>query len=394
LNSRGQKHFKTRFYVICGALIIALTFLLVWLLMDHRGGTLETGSLSMTLNAPCVIIRDEQSVYADRYNRITYLVREGERVEQATPVARVYKWGYSDDMTQSLLSAQQAVYEEQMAQTEGIANPELDSLNLQISQAQSAIRDSVMNGSGEDLLSLSNELDALLVSRADYLKQNVQPTEALSALYASEQERQTQLANYWTEVTSASAGVVSFYFDGYEQVLSADKLGMLNAEGISSVVKSGAQVAAPSESQLYRLVDDEHWYVAFVTQSADPVRVVAGEVYTVTFEGYGDMAVSGTALAPVASESGVLNVIEFYISVEEFLSLRAMKATIACSATGLKVPLTALTVKDNLPGVTIESGGDETFRVNVEVLASDGEYAVVRAAAGETLSAGAHYIEK
>ena len=388
-----KKRFKTRFYVIL-ALLLTLLVVLGVFLASRGGAELTMGVVSMELPVSCVVIRDEASVSAERYSRILHLVGEGAPVEESTPVAQVYKWGYSDDMTQTLLNIQRDIYQEQLLQTEGIANPELDSLQLQIDQKQAAIRACVMGGSDEDVLTLSNELNALLTQRTEHLKTNVQMTEALNALYTLELERLTQLSDYWTEATASGSGLVSFYFDGYEQVLSADKLGMLNAEVIRSVVRAGATVSAALENQIYRLVNPEHWYVAFVTPTTDAVRLAAGEVYTVSFAGYAETLVSGTALAPVASESGVLNIIEFHTGIGEFLSLRNLSGTITCTMTGLRVPLSAVTVKDGVPGVTVEQGGGETARVDVEVLASDGAFAVVRAVPGQTLAAGQRYVDK
>lgn len=236
---RRRVRFTGKFYMLLALMLVAVTVAVVLLLSDSGGGTLETGTMRMELAVKGIVIRDEMSVTVDKYDKVMFQAAEGAESYEGMPIARVFKWGYSDDMMQSLITVETQIYEAQTALLSGVENANLANIELQIAQKRLAIRTRLLGGEG-DLLALENELALLLAQRKEYLRNTVQPTEALSALYAAEQTKQEQLASYVTEVTASGAGVVSFYFDGYEQALNYDKLGMLNPELISNALKNTA----------------------------------------------------------------------------------------------------------------------------------------------------------
>ncbi|HWS29154.1 MAG TPA: HlyD family efflux transporter periplasmic adaptor subunit [Clostridia bacterium] len=390
--ARQKKKVKTRFYIFVGILAALIVTLVVLLTGGGGEGVLSENTLRMEMSVSAASIRDETIFSVDRYDRVEYLVNEGAAVTSGTAVAEVYKWGYSDEMAQSVIRAQRDVLKEQETLLSGIANPGLENLMLQIDQKKEQIVTLVMKGGTGDLLAMQNELTSLLEQRAEYLKTNVQPSETLTALYAAEQQQLDLLAGWRSEVTVVRDGVVSFYFDGYEDVLNVAKLDNVNADLVTSVIKGAAGgTGAVTGNLLYRMVDSGHWYIAFVTQKSAAFRVTEGEQYTVVFEGYVDRPYMGTALKPIINETGVVNLIEFNEDMGSLLNARSLKATIQKDATGFDVPLDAISVVEGIPGIELVMS-DGTARVEVEVLAVSGDRAVIRARnAGDTLGAGQRY---
>ncbi len=385
---------KTRFYVFVTLLIALILTLVVVLSGGRNEGVLTASSLRMELSVSAAMIRGETTFSVDRYDRVSYLVKEGGAVTSGMPVAIVYKWGYSDEMAQSVVRAQKDVLAAQKALLEGITNPGLENLTLQIEQKKAEIAARVMQGAGGDLLTLQNELSGLLLQRAEYLKTNVQPSETLTSLYAAEKQVTDQLAGWQSEVTATGSGVVSFYFDGYEQVLNAGKLEVVNADLVKSVIKGATGgTGAVSGNLLYRVVDNQSWYIAFVTSASEAFRVAEGEQYTVVFDGYLDRPYTGTALAPVISDSGVVNLLHFGEDMGALLNVRSLKATVRKDAAGFDVPLDALSLKDGVPGLTLVMA-EGTERIEVEVLGVSGDRAVVRAKnASDILGPGQRYVK-
>ena len=52
-----------------------------------------------------------------------------------------------------------------------------------------------------------------------------------------EQNRLLQIDEWKSEVRSVGSGLISFYFDGYEQAVRADNLELLNVDLIKKVLK-------------------------------------------------------------------------------------------------------------------------------------------------------------
>lgn len=391
----AKVRFRTRFYVMIFAIVAIILLAAVLLISNRKSGDIQNGELTMTLDVNAVVIRDEICVTTERYDRITFEVLEGSYVEAGTPVAEVYQWGYNEDLMQSLLSVQSKILSVQLEQLSGVDNQTLSTMNSQIESKILEIRNAAMEKSSADMLSLENELETLMQQRNDYLRQTVQATEQLNELYLEEQTKKSHIAEYSSSVSAASPGLISFYADGYEQVLNEAKLDMVNADLINSVLK-GASVSSSSaatENLLYRLTDREHFYIAFVTKGSSPQRLVEGEEYTVRFEGYYASDYTGIALAPIVAEGSVVNIIEFNQDIGALVDVRTIKAEIIKSSSGALVPLDALVMKDDLAGLQIKAGDSEQ-RIEVEVLASNEEYAIVRSSAGEaTLSAGMTFVK-
>ncbi len=386
---RKDVQFKPRFFVLLGLLVLAVLTGIFVLVFSRDRGEIKDGSQTLAMSVTGVVIRDERSISTEKYNRATYAVKEGERVFPESAIATVYKYGFNDEMTQSLASIRAQIYAMQMDILAGIEYPELTVMELSIKQKEAAIRECDMEGTG-CLLTMENELKELLTQRSTYLRSAVQPTAELTALYEQEEVKMSQISSYATDVLATEEGVVSFYFDGYEEALNADKMETVNADLINTAAKGGtSETVTADETKLYRLINDTHWYYAFVTPVSQALRVVQGEKYTVTFEGYAENLYVGTALAPTIYDSGILNVIEFNISIDALINVRAAHATIGLEAAGLEVPIEAVTVKDGVAGVSIRESG-ETHRVEVDVLAADEETAIIRTR-GETLYAGMKY---
>lgn len=391
----------------------------------RKSGALHTGSQTLALEVSAIVIREESCVSVERYDRATYQVKEGAQVTSEMPVATVYKWGYTDDMTQSLLNIQEQIYQKQMELLGSVESAELSNINNQLQQKQQAIRQclqreiqglgqaasvaaapaatpageeaqataqpaeqtATQEGTAEDLLDLENEIKELLAQRSALLQQLVQADEALNALYGEETAKKAQLAEYASDVVAKGSGVVSFYFDGFEQVLSGDKLDVINADVINKVLDSAAGgIVASSESLLFRLVNPSHWYIAFVTPRSQALRVSPGQTYNVQVEGYADRLFIGTALEPVVNENGVVNILEFNETMGDLISVRAIQATLGGEMSGLEVPLEAIVMENGEPVLPVDGQ-----KIPLEVYSADEDTAIIAAKDGVSLSAGTRY---
>ena len=326
--SRRRVKIKPKFYLILTFIIGVAVAVLAIALQDSAGGTLKQGSMEAVITKKAVLIRDEMSISVDKYDRVEFKIGEGDTVYEGMPIATVYKWGYTDDMAQSLLSTETEIYNAQKKQLSGVDNAELSSIELQIEQKRAAIRAAVSaNGEG-DTLALQNELKALMLQRRTFLKNTVQPTEELTRLYNSREDKLNQLASYKTDITAAKDGRVSFYFDGFEQVLNKDKLDTVNAALVNTTVAGTVDtLGGSSNNLLYRLVNTRLWYAAFVTNKSDAASLCEGQTYTVTFDGYEEQSFTANAMELIHSEAGVLNMLELSEDMGPLLNSRVITIT-------------------------------------------------------------------
>ena len=393
---RGSKRtkyvFKPRFYVICVSLFFVILAALVLFIPGSGQCVIAEGIMDTEVQQSFAVIRNEQVISVDKYDRIQHKVEEGSTVAAGTPVACVYKWGYSDDMMQALLQIEADIYEEQMTQLASVEDLGLIDVNNRIEVVKDRLQSAILNKGTEDVLTIENELTALLEERQAYLATRVQSTETLNALYQERATRLDQLNQWRTDVRTAADGRVSFYFDGYEQALNVAKLEIISTKLVLGAIKgsSATDPTMDSEKLLYRLVDPNVWYVAFITSGSDMYRVVEGERYEVSFSGESETTYVGIAQKPLKSGDSFINILKFERDIGRYISIRSIKGDISLHATGLTVNKDAILFDEDMLTYVKVKGSDKI--IYVDILGIDGDNVLIRAsgdsdvlAVGQTL---------
>lgn len=392
--ARRKRKLSGRFFVII-FLLIACIGVATYLLTRGQGeSTMTAGALTSTMNVTCAVIRDEACYSAGRFDKVNYIADEGAILEANAPVAQIYRWGYNESTMQSLLNVQKQIYEEQLAINEGVSIDELTTIEDRIAAIGEDIRLIAAGQKAADLVSLEHELKALLEERAMLLKARTQPNESLSGLYETEESRKLALSEWVSDIVAAEAGTVSFYYDGFEQTMNADKIELLNVALLKTMLsgKSSAAEASGESSIAYRLVNPTNWYVAFLTDDASPERLIVGEEYAVYFTGFEETPYIGTAQRVTVEDGSVLNIMSFTQDIGSFLSERNLTAQIRKEASGMRIRKSSIRIEEGITYIEVYRG-ENIESVPVDVLAVYEEHAIVRAKEGqEALYDGQRYL--
>ena len=374
---------RPRFYVFFFVFLGLIVGLILWFTRDTNVGEVRYGDVSTELTASSVIVREESTVSTEKYQKITFSVVEGDAVTNGQEIARVYKRGFPEETLVSQQRVERDILDRQrMLITDTEAEEGYRDIEERIETLGEAVRESARNGSGDDMLALENELKELQWERRMYLDGSVTPDAELEALYAERDGLDATIAE-WERgiVNSAGNGTVSFYFDGYERVINASQLSMINSALINSVVKGGNTAStstgdSSAEKTLYRLVNTAKWYIAFVTKADAPFRTVKGERYDVTFPDYSDKVYHATAADPTVTGGAVVNFLEFDTEIGEFLNIRSVSAVIQKSASGTMVPADMIGYLNGEPYLMVLYG-KEAVTVPVNIYCADETNAVV-----------------
>ncbi len=384
----GNKRRRPRFMLNKGAIwaiiIMGVVIFLLVLFVPRRDWCdTRSGAMELNTDISCAIIRDEQVISVEKYDHITYCVREGASVAPGDRIAYILKWGYSDDMLYSLLEIQAEIYEAQMAQMSGVYDTKLMELEDSITLVESELRDTMMLGTEGEILDIQLRLSELLTQRSDYLRQNVYATEELSNLYEEESLRQAQIEQWQSSIVSTVGGRVSFYLDGYESAINASKLEIISYDIVKKAINGASLTNATVESsrQLYRIVNDQVWYCAFTTRADKSFRLIEGEQYAIRFEGYSDEVFKGVAHAPKISGEYVINILEFNTDSGDFMNIRSLGANIQMAASGVITELDTVFVdEDGQAYVTLKSDepSDGAVKIPVTVVCVDEEMCLIK----------------
>lgn len=376
---RRKKRVTGRFYIFL-LILLVIAFLIVrpYLNFGSKSAVIMAAQSEFTQNMNCVIIRDEAVSTSESTAHIEYAATEGTLVNAGETVAYVYSAGYSESLLQKLEETRAKIQD--YHKTEILNNIKDDTLaryDTIVDMMALEFKNLVNHDSQGSLLTAARQLETAMVNRQEYLRQNKREDVKLSKLYDEETTRLNNIQS-WRKVENASqSGVISFYTDGYESVLSAENIASLSAADINTVL-AGERLTTPSvkETAVYRIVNQDCWYVALVTD-AKTWNPVVGQPYTLQMEGFEDLSFTAFVTSVQKESGSILAVFQINDPIGPLIYQRTGRAKLTATISGLSVSSKALSEENGQIGVWLIDVGGETF-IPVEVLSSDGSNALIQ----------------
>lgn len=370
---------KPRFYAILAGFVAVVVLIIV--LITSLGGdkyyTLGYGSYSsLDQHYTGFLIYDELVYYADDYSTVGYNVLQGQDVNAGDSILTTYSTAYTPQVMAQLEDVRTRIKERQQESILGkIVDSNLDSLNASVQSQVDAVVDASQNGT-TNIASAAISLSQLMDARQTYIKNtNVALTDTtLTSLYSEETQILGNIEAYKTNYTAAQAGRVSFYFDGNESLLTTGLLDSLDLESVEYILSGGelsVDASIRAKQPMYRLVNPNHWYVAFIAPK-DQWQSGLNTTVQITVDGHGT-TVDARVIRVQTEDDQTLVLLETNADVSALINQRIVNFILGSNVQGLMVPNAALKTEGGQVGVYLESG---TF-VPVNILASDDENALV-----------------
>ena len=383
-----RKRVTGRFYIFLLAILV-IAFLIVRPHLDFgtREITIEPGSASYSRSTDAVIIRDETVFSSGTIARVEYVATENTLLNEGDTIAYLYSTGYSESELERLEEVRANIQAYHKTILNNIVDTDLERLDRIVDMKALELKALVTHQTSGDLLSLTRQLESAMVDRQDYMRANQREDLNLNRLYQSESTRMNSIASWRTEATAEAEGVVSFYTDGYENALTPDSLEALTPEDIRAVI-AGSPLGETSSRQtnIYRLVDQDTWYVAILTdgQSWNPVL---DQEYYLQFEGFEDLVYTARVTRVQKIDNEVLAVFLVEDPMGPMIYQRSGRVTLNSELSGLSVLSEALADQNGQAGVWLFDVPGGTF-VPVDVLSNDGSRALIQPLAEGALEVG------
>ena len=374
-----KRRVKPRFFVFIAILLVAV-FLLVRPLLTASSGVesiIDVNS-SITQSMDCVIIRDESVTTSDSTVRVEYIARENTEVSQGDTIASLFTTGYTESLLTRLEEIRQNIQAYHKTLLGTIVDSDLDRLDAVVDICADDFRTLVTQQTRGNLQTVIEQLETAMVNRQDYMRQNKRDDTRLTQLYDQENTQLNSIQSWRVDSTADRDGVLSFYIDGYENDLTAASLDALTPADIRAVL-AGSDLATTADTRstgIYRIVDQDTWYVALVS-SADNWIPVVGQNYYLQFEGFADLEYSATVTNVQKSSGTVLAIFEINQPIGPMIYQRTGRATLSISLSSLAVNTRALYNQDGQLGVWLNDVPGGTF-VPVEVLSTEGDYSLIQ----------------
>ena len=383
-----RKRVTGRFYVfLLAVLVIAFLIVRPHLRFGTQQATIEPGSASYSQMTDAVIIRDETVFSSGTIARVEYVAMENTLLNAGDTIAYLYSTGYSESELERLEDIRANIQAYHKTILNNIVDNDLNRLDRIVDMKALELKALVTHQTTGNLLSLTRQLESAMVDRQDYMRANQREDLNLNRLYQNEATRMNSIASWRTEATADEAGVVSFYTDGYEAALTPGTLSTLTPADVRAVI-AGTPLGESSSrlTSIYRLVDQDEWYVAILTdgQSWNPVL---DQVYYLQFEGFEDLAYSAKVTRVQKVNNEVLAVFLVEDPIGPLIYQRSGRVTLSSELTGLAVLSEALYDQNGQLGVWLYDVPGGTF-VPVEVLSNDGDRALIQPLASGALQVG------
>ncbi len=375
-----KKRVTGRFYLFLAAILVIAFLLLRPLLVTHSKETvIMMANAAQRQTVDCVIIRDEAVFASDSTARVEYIAPEDSLVAEGDNVANLYTTGYSESLLNNLEATRKKIQDYHKELLANIVDTELNKLDSVVNYMSLELKNLITRQTKGNLKTVTSQLETAMVNRQDYLRQNKRGDNKLTKLYDEESARLSGIQSWRKAATAEQAGVVSFYIDGYENDLTPSALNTLSIADVRTVL-AGSNLANTRQTRasgIYRIVDQDHWYVAVLANGNTWTPVVGQDNYFMQLEGFDDLIYTASVYSVQKEGDTTLAVFEIKDPVGPLIYRRSGKAQFNIELTGLSVRVEALYNQNGQMGVWVYDVPGGTF-VPVEVLSTDGTIAMIQ----------------
>jgi len=370
---------NAKFFIVIGIAVLAIVAVICFFVFSKNEIAVKEGNIPFEYEETGILVRDEKLYKAENYGKAVFLAQEGENVTKDTPIAEVYKWGYNDKVSTELLTLQEKIMEYQEQNLlKNVLSQDITSLNESISAKSKEIK-AIINGDKDgNLIDLENELKQLMEQRVTFLDDSVVADDQLKDFYDEETALLERIDGLKQIINAESDGVVSFYFDGAETLLTPDNMLKLSMQNINDILEGRVYTQitdSDAARPLYRLVNNKKCYV-MLTTSKKIDEFKQGTAFTVTFKEAPDQQYEAKVINMRDEQSGYIYYFEIDANTSSLINMRMVDMRIQKTFSGSIVPTSAIKTKDNKKGIYIVDGNEQRF-ITVNVLITKGTDCVV-----------------
>ena len=366
--------------------ILAVLFLLIYagyqgyryIYTPYRTETAYEYTVSDTLQAEGLIVRDEILLDGSGTGSVSYCVQEGEKVKRGTEIIRYY-----DNDQQARNAAHAELIAQEIDLLTKVQDPgsylfaNNESLSGRIDELIGKMVDVTSQSSAAGIQELRSDLLENICKRQLSVDEAENSEERIAELKLQQEGYQNTLSAQENSLYAPAQGYFSRYSDGCENQFDSNMLFEMTAADIVSAIE---QEYPLNDDIPGKIMTEHNWYCALVLSQEDGERFRVGRKVQVTFESE-SLSNIEMEVCNVTDEAATGNSIVILTRKEivpGILSARSVTAKVHFSTyTGLRVSDSAVRLVDGQVGVYVSSGYDIRFRP-IEVLYQGDGYQICR----------------
>jgi len=342
------------------------------------------------MEARGILVREETILPDAGGSYVDQILAEGEKAAAGQAAALLYTDPAALTTRQAIRTLSAEIEQLQYALSSGTQTTDASRLDGQVLSSITALRSLTAKG---DLTALEDYALSLrtMVFKRDYAYGDTNAAGQLGQLIQSKQAELVQLNASLNQVASVvytpAAGVFSGTVDGWEGLLTPDKLEGLTAAGLEALL---AQSPAPAAGPVGKLITGSTWYFAALLEGTD-TGLKSGRTYTLTFSGdyYGQIPMELDRVSLEGEQTLAIFSCRSHLSDTTMMRVQTVDVVIR-QIEGIRIPRKALRVETetitNDDGSTREVNHYKVYTVirsqawgqEVEVLYTDNNFYLVR----------------
>lgn len=336
--------------------------------------SLERASHEHATPAKGYIVRDEIAYYADRDGRLYRNVSIGARVSKDSLIYTIYDGAVSDSVIKELNTLDKKIDAAKSAKkTESFASESVSVEN------EIAIRTAKIIEAGRN-----NDVGAVAQYKKDInsLRSNgylISSADELAGLEGSKNAINEQIGNGKSESYAANSGVFTIYYDGLEDILSADKVeeytvGYIETLGEPRFRERNSDMVNQGDF-ICSIVNNHTWGVLLVVSAEDIKGTEVGDRVMVRFNNIASAEQEGTVAYISNDEQNAGGNCFVFVKCSKYFegaySYRRVDADLIFEKySGYRVPAQAIR-RENRQDKVIGIAGNKRYECDVDILYSD-----------------------
>lgn len=334
------------------------------------------GNIVQCINADGYIIRNEMIIASPFTGKVKKLVSSGVRVPKGTEIVEVY----SSTFDESKLNQLDEINKEIKLQS--VNNPfysDIKKLDDMINQKEINYQEAVKNNSS-NADKIKKDIDDLKKKREQIISKGPASLQKFEDLNSEKMILEQYINSNMSIVNSPQAGVISFYYDGYGDILNVRNMYNLNSKIFSSVNAQPKEIDTNvlQDGFLVNVIDNLNWYLAVPLSENEYKLIKEGSSVKILIDGYNN-ELRGKVIKLYKGDDkiyvGIIDMIDIY---KDFYKNRKLNIKIIINDySGMEVPVSSIVNRNGETGVfVIKNGKYPVFKV-VTIKAKDDKNAIV-----------------
>ncbi len=328
-----------------------------------------------------IIIRNETVISSDTTGTIQANVGENEMVRRHKAVASVYKGDIDDASQEKLEKVNQRIAE--ILSTQKAENNYAEGSRSVESKIATTVSDIIVNsdnGRVEKVVSLKNDLNLLMDEKLTRSGTEENVSGVLEELRKEQAYYQSLLSGDKEDLFSPQSGIFSTNIDGFESVLNSNSIQSMTPSEFKNVDNMKfSKDDIENSGAVCKIIDNLEWTAAVLMDEERAGKFSAGEDVKIQLEGSDKEFAAVVSRISSAEKKKCVVMLTSYDSDEIIFTQRKGRVRVIKEVyNGLKVPMSAVRVKDGVTGVYTVNERVMKFK-KADVLYNDGKYAILKA---------------